>query len=122
MGKDKTPRGVRGLETVPPAGSEASKGEHAIAWSQAVGEGTPETAPHVDVIGGELEPASTGRPAETTAGAGGLAAALAIIFGTSAPTWVPVVVFVVGVLPAVVTYLHDHGGIAGIVDSLLHGR
>lgn len=62
---------------------------------------------------------ATRRPAETTAaviGTGGLVAAI------SAGNALAIACAAIGYVPAVVTYLYDNGGLAGIVHSLWRGR
>lgn len=58
------------------------------------------------------------RPAETVAAGGGLAGLVAAI---AAHNTLAAVTAAVGFVPAVVTYLFDHGGLAGVAGRLLHG-
>lgn len=60
------------------------------------------------------------RPAETTGGIAGLATAIAAIAGASTEL-VAIVGTAAGLLPAVVTFLVNHGGISGVLGSLWHG-
>jgi hypothetical protein len=61
------------------------------------------------------------RPAETTTlGAGGLAGVVAGAAG--APPALAVALWAVGALPHLVTFLVDHGGVAGTARTLWRGR
>lgn len=61
------------------------------------------------------------RPAETTGGIGATATIIVAALGAS-KTAIAVIGAVAGALPAAVTFLVAHGGIAGLWRSLIHGR
>lgn len=61
------------------------------------------------------------RPAETTGGLAAVATALAAVFGADA-TVIAVVGTLAGTLPAVVTWLVTHGGLAGLWRVVVRGR
>lgn len=61
------------------------------------------------------------RPAEATGGVGALATAIAAIAGADVEV-VAAVGIAAGLLPAVVTYMVDHGGLLGTFRLILRGR
>jgi hypothetical protein len=62
------------------------------------------------------------RPAETTAGAGSIALAVAYIAGVRDPETIAAVGVLIGLVPGAVTFLVDHGGIVGVAHAITKGR
>lgn len=62
------------------------------------------------------------RPSETTTGVVGVAAAAAIAFFDTNPKVAGSITAGVSLLGATVTYLHTHGGLAGVWSGLVHGN
>ena len=62
------------------------------------------------------------RPAESAGVAGGIAALVARIAGVTDPDTITYIAIAIGVIPAAVTFVVTHGGLAGVWRLVIRGK